>query len=457
MTSVLLIYPYFSPLIDRSVFRFPPLGPAYIASALQKAGHKVRLLDCTFLGKREALNKALEVKAEVVGIYCMSSLFNNCVDFSKILRSSTKLLIAGGPLPTCDPIPFLDYFDVVVRGEGEQTMVELLDAYLMKKDFHQVKGIVFGEKNKTEKNDQIRAIYTEKREFIQDLDMIAMPARELLPIKEYIRSGKKRSGYSITTVMSTRGCPFECEFCSNVVFGGSYRERAPALVVDEIETALALGYERISFADDVFTLNRVRVKKICAEILERGLKFSWECLGRVDSIDAHTAAAMKQAGCSKIYFGIESGNGRMLKLMKKQITVEQAKQAVEIAAQVGIQVGAFFILFYPGDNEESVLETLRFATSLPLDYLGLTLPYTLPGTALFERMVRMKGRDSQPGMKSDALGIWFHRKDFSQIKMNFGILKGKVQFRLNKMPGGKEKLIPRSFERLTDHLFKLMN
>ena len=126
MTSVLLIYPFFVPRRDRSVFRFPPLGVSYIAASLQKAGHDVHLIDCTFLDKKEALEKALAVKAEVVGIYCMVTMVDECFWFAEQLRAHCQLLVAGGPLPTCDPEPFLEHFDVVVRGEGEQTMQELL-------------------------------------------------------------------------------------------------------------------------------------------------------------------------------------------------------------------------------------------------------------------------------------------------------------------------------------------
>ena len=143
MTSVLLIYPFFKPRRDRSVFRFPPLGISYIAASLQQAGHKVHLIDCTFLDKQDALKQALEIKAEVVGIYCMVTMLDECVWFAQQLRSSCRLLVAGGPLPTCDPEPFLEYFDVVVRGEGEQTMLELLRAFEAGSDLSRIAGIVY--------------------------------------------------------------------------------------------------------------------------------------------------------------------------------------------------------------------------------------------------------------------------------------------------------------------------
>ena len=285
MTSVLLIYPFFIPRRDRSVFRFPPLGVSYIAATLQKAGHDVHLIDCTFLDRKEALRKALEVKAEVVGVYCMVTMLDECLWFAEQLRAHCRLLITGGPLPTCDPEPFLEHFDVVVRGEGEQTFQELLGAYEKDTGKGHIAGIVYRTRiNLPDKGD---IVFTHERGFTKELDRIPFPARELLPNEGYIQYGRKKYGYSITTVMSTRGCPYRCEFCSNVVFGGSYRERSPQNVVDEIETALALGYDRISFADDVFTMKKDRVIRVCREISRR----SWPSTSRCGSRWKATSAA----------------------------------------------------------------------------------------------------------------------------------------------------------------------
>ena len=220
-----------------------------------------------------------------------------------------------------------------------------------------------------------------------------------------------------------------------MVFGGSYRERSPKNVVDEIEEALDLGYDRISFADDVFTLNRRRVIDVCEEIRQRGLQFQWECLGRVDSMDYSTAQEMKKAGCTRIYFGIESGNDQILKLMNKKITTEQARNAVEAAHRAGLEVGAFFILFYPGETDETVLNTLRFATSLPLDYLGLSMPYPLPGTALYERVKDQITREWRSGDSLFGSHVLTYDSDFSEAKMWFGIMKGHAQFRMKRRLG----------------------
>jgi anaerobic magnesium-protoporphyrin IX monomethyl ester cyclase len=456
MTDVLLIYPYFKPKRDRSVFRFPPLGISYIAAALQQAGHKVELLDCTFLGRQEALQIARAAKATVIGIYCMVSMREDCDWFARQLRSQCKLLIAGGPLPTCDPEPFLDQFDVVVRGEGEQTVCELLQTFEFGADLEAVEGIVYRAEGASSEPDHPKYVSTKQRAFAKNLDNVAFPARNLLPNDKYIQYGKKKYGYAITTVMSTRGCPYHCEFCSNVVFGGSYRERSAQNVVDEIETALSYGYDRISFADDVFTMKKSRVVEICAEIQRRGLNFQWECLGRVDAIDSQMAATMKAAGCNRIFFGIESGDEEILKLMQKQITPSQARVAVEAAHDAGLEVGAFFILFYPGDTDTTVLNTIEFATNLPLDYLGLSMPYPLPGTALYERVKQQINRPWLPEESLFGSHVLIYKADFSEAKMWVGIIKGHTQFALKNRLGKLGKILSPVFEKSTDGLFKIL-
>ena len=454
MTSVLLIYPFFIPRRDRSVFRFPPLGVSYLAASLQKSGHDVHLIDCTFLDRKEALEKSLAVKAEVAGIYCMVTMLDECVWFAEQLRAHSQLLVAGGPLPTCDPEPFLEHFDVVVRGEGELTMQELLRAHEEKTELGNIAGIVY----RTDAGwpAKGRLIYTPERQFIKELDRIPFPARELLPNESYIRYGRKKYGYSITTVMSTRGCPFRCEFCSNVVFGGSYRERSPQNVVDEIEEALALGYDRISFADDVFTMKKDRVIRVCQEIRRRGLHFNWECLGRVDALDLPAALEMKEAGCTRIFFGIESGNDRILELMNKKITTDEARRAVTAAHQAGLQVGAFFIICYPGDTDDTVLKTLNFATSLPLDYLGLSMPYPLPSTALYRRTRDRIVREWHPDDSPFGSHVLIFDADFSEAKMWFGIMKGHAQFKIKRRMGKLGPLLLKLFEKPTDAVFRLL-
>jgi anaerobic magnesium-protoporphyrin IX monomethyl ester cyclase len=388
MTRVLLIYPYFKPKRSRSIFRFPPLGICYVAASLQGTGYEVKVLDCTFMMLNTALAQAAGTEADVVGIYSMMTMQDASIMFARRLRHHSKLLLAGGPLPSCDPKAFLDDFDVVVVGEGERTMVDLVHAHETGSEKATVAGIAYRNSQNGERmNNDEDVVFTPARAFVANLDDIPFPARELLPNERYTQYGQQKFGHSKTTVMTTRGCPFRCEFCSNAVFGVSYRERSAANVVDEIELTLSLGYDYIHFADDVFTFNKERLFEICAETNRRGLSFKWECLGRVDSITPELASVMQTAGCNRVFFfGIESGNDEVLRLMNKRITVEQARSAVTAAREAGLNVGAFFIVCYPGETDDTVLDTLHFASSLPLDYLSFTMPYPLPNTPLHARV-----------------------------------------------------------------------
>jgi anaerobic magnesium-protoporphyrin IX monomethyl ester cyclase len=339
-----------------------------------------------------------------------------------------------------------------VLGEGEQTMLELLEAYTARRDFNTIPGLALRVKGVADKTGT-QPIFTPGRPSTDDLDGVPFPARHLLPNRSYIEYGKKKYGYAITTLMSTRGCPYRCEFCSNVIFGGSYRERSARNVVDEIEQALALGYDRISFADDVFTLRKKRLLEICGEIRQRNLSFYWECLARVDSPDDGVYEEMYKAGCRRIYFGIESGDDGILKLMNKHITAAQARHAVMSAHQAGLEVGAFFILFYPGETNATVLSTLRFATSLPLDYLGLTMPYPLPGTALYERVKSQINRQWRPSESVFGSHVLIFNGDFSETKMWLGMIKGHAQFKIKRHLGRLAPVILQLFEKTTDWLF----
>ncbi len=445
MSSVLLVYPFFRRSLDRSRFRFPPLGPAYVAAAARAAGHQVRLLDCTFLSREQALRLALAAKADVVGVYVMATMREDATWVARRLRRHCGLLVAGGPLPTCEPQAFFDEFDAVVRGEAERTFVDLLEARAAGAPLEQVPGVVTA------------AGAGPERPPAPHLDALAAPARDLLPNTAYLAHGRRRHGSAVTTVMSTRGCPYACEFCSNVVHGRSYREHSPGRVVDEMEQALELGYDRIAFADDVFTLRREHALGVCAEIERRGLLVSWECLGRVDSLDAGTAAALRRAGCRTVFFGLESGSDEVLRLMRKGTTAAQAREAVWAAHDAGLEVGGFFILCYPGETDETVLQTLRFADSLPLDYVGLSMPYPLPGTALRERVGASVRRESRPDGSLLMNQQLTFEGDFSALKMRAAILSGRSRFELRRRLGRLGPAAARLAAAPADALFRRLS
>jgi len=448
LTKVTLVYPYFHPSGDNSIFRFPPLGLGYIAAYLEAHDVPTLVVDCTFASEEQALRRIRDSQPRIIGLQVMFSMKEKALQFAKVLRKDCELLVAGGPLPTSDPEEFLSCFDVVVIGEGEQTILELVQAVKEGRGFTKVPGIAFKEKGKV--------TFTAPRSLIEDLDSVPFPSREMFDNEAYKSYYLKNFGYSTTSVMTSRGCPFRCDFCSRPVFGNSFRWRTAANVVDEVEEVKELGYQRVWFSDDCFTLNRDRLLSICDELIRRRVSVGWECLSRVDTVDQAIAEKMKEAGCVRVFFGLESGNDSILKIMNKQATVKQAEEAVNVFRKADVQTGAFFIIGYPGESDRTVLETVDFASSLPLDYLSFTFPYPIPGTPLFERV---KDRIVCEDWKEpDGFHLVKHRllfsSSFSESKLKFALFKGMAQFYVRKYLGDKAySLLGSPFERLTDAVY----
>lgn len=452
MTDVTLVYPYFRPSNDNSIFRFPPLGLGYIAACLQEDGFSVELVDCTFMGQEEALRKIRLSKPKIIGIQSVFSLKEKTFEFADLLRNEADLLVAGGPLPMTNPTEFLKHFDVVAIGEGERTMTDLARTH-ENGDLSSVKGIWFNASSKGQER------FTGEREFIQDLDRIPFPAREFFDNRSYMSYYAKHFRYTTTSIMTSRGCPFSCDFCSRPVFGDKFRSRSAGNIVEEAALVRNLGYSRLWFADDCFTLNRKRIITVCNELIRQHVSIGWECLSRVDTIDREVARNMRKSGCIRVFFGIESGNDEILRVMRKQITTRQAAEAVRIMKQEGIQVGAFFILGYPGENQKTILDTVKFASSLPLDYLSFTLPYPIPGTPLFDRVKDKIFIDDWEEPKN--FNLFKHKLMFnssvSEAKLKLAIAKGMIQSEIRKFMGDSGyKLVGTPFEMATNVIYEFM-
>ncbi len=454
--KVALVYPFFHPANDNSIFRFPPLGLGYIAAQLESRGVEVELVDCTFQKPQQAIERVVHAQPQVVGFYCMFSMKKTAIELAQILRAQLPketLFVVGGPLPSWAPDGFLGVFDVVAVGEGEQTMTELVECYTQKKAFSNVRGLVYRNGNET--------IRTEPRPFIGDLDSLAFPTREHFDNDAYKKYYQKSFRYTTTSMISSRGCPFSCDFCSRPIYGADMRTRSVGNIVDEVEVIAGLGYDRVWFADDCFTLYNKHLLAVCAEMVRRGVDVGWECLSRVDTMDAEVAAAMKRSGCIRVFFGIESGNDSVLGIMNKRITTMQAQRAVEIAKAAGLKVGAFFIVGYPGESDKTVLDTIRFASKLPLDYLSFTLPYPIPGTPLYER-VKGDGVSIEDWEEPKNYSLIRHKllytAGFSESKLKFAIMKGQAQFYGRRILGRSAYgWLGAPFEALTDFAFKRMH
>jgi anaerobic magnesium-protoporphyrin IX monomethyl ester cyclase len=192
------------------------------------------------------------------------------------------------------------------------------------------------------------------------------------------------TGSKVTSIIVTLGCPFGCDFCSKPIFGNVVRRRNLDAVFAEIEQLRALGYDGLWIADDTFTLNQPYLEEFCRRMADR--KMTWSCLSRADRIDARTIRLMREAGCRRVYLGLESGSQATLALMNKQVTLEDGIRAVHLYREGGIEVAGFFIVGYPGETVSSIEETFRLALALPLDEISFNVPHPLPGSKLFARL-----------------------------------------------------------------------
>ncbi|MDP2909882.1 MAG: radical SAM protein, partial [bacterium] len=293
-------------------------------------------------------------------------------------RSNKKIFIVlGGPHVHLFPkeTAGLKEVDFVIRGEGEIPFLSLLEALEERGQLSQVKGLVY--KNKGE------IIENPVGDFIENLDELPYPARELLPVKKY--SSILGAGRIVTTMFTSRGCPFQCAFCDRPHLGKKFRARSAQSVVDEMGVCLDLGIEEILIYDDTFTVDRRRVLDICGEIAKRGLKFVWDIRARVDTVDEEVLSALKKAGCQRIHFGVESGTEKILEVLNKKITLGQIEKAFKLAKAAGIETLAYFMIGAPTETKEDIYQTINFAKKLNPDFVHITILTPYPATVIYRQ------------------------------------------------------------------------
>ncbi len=373
MSQVVLINP---PIPGATpALKVPPLGIAYLASALRNAGISVKIIDAPALGlDLDGAARAVSIlQPEIVGITSTTPLSKSAYRLGKKIRRDAKWLILGGPHPSAvkgkifEECPELDFG---FRGEGEEQFPQL------------VKLLLAGEKNP-----DLPGLISRNRSCepvpVSDLDSIPFPAWDLLPMKKYrhpLLPGKK-----IATIISSRGCPYQCIFCDQSVCGTRFRSRSPEKVVDEIaELSRKWGVRQIIFYDDLFTLNPERVIKICRLILERGVKINWKCEGRVNIQNPEMLSWMKRAGCEVIAYGIESAHQKSLDWLNKGVSAAQIRQAVSLTKKAGIKVLGYFIFGIPIETYQEEIRTVQFAIELGLDYVQFGSLSPFPGSRLYQ-------------------------------------------------------------------------
>ncbi|MFC2066188.1 B12-binding domain-containing radical SAM protein [Chloroflexota bacterium] len=386
--KVLLIYPPNENMLTTNLPSFveeekgfyPPLGLMYVAAYAEKnTEYEVEILDAQVERlDYDAIEGEIERrKPDIVGIQAMTFTLVDVIATAKIVKRVNKdiKVVLGGPHVNIYPnetigIPEVDY---LILGEGEITFAELIQNPGNTERLKKIRGLVFKEGEKV--------VNTGLRKLIDDLDTIPFPARHLTPYKKYYSLLAKRP--PVTTMMTSRGCPYKCLFCDRPHLGKKFRARSAKNVVDEMENCVDMGIKELLLYDDTFAVNRQRVLDICAEILTRGLDVGWDIRTRVDNVDKELLEKLREAGCERIHYGVESGNPEILKILRKGITVEQSREAFKLTKDIGIKTLAYFMIGSPRETKSQILETIEFAKKLEPDFVHFSVTTPYPATPLY--------------------------------------------------------------------------
>ena len=363
----------------------PPLGIASLAAVVRNAGHEVSILDCEALGlsPSQSTQSIAAWKPDYVGFSSTTLGIFAAAKVAEILKKNQDKLkiIIGGPHVTSVPektMRLFPHFDLGVIGEGEKTIIELLDALENNGKLHNVDGLAL------HKGESIEL--TENRQLIQNLDELPMPAYDLFPRLSETYRAPVFSLYREPTmsVILSRGCPGRCLFCDRSVFGKVTRAHSVEYVMDMWKMLhFQYGIRDILVQDDTFTAFRKLLTGVCKRLKTEKLDMRWTCNARVDYMTPEILKLMKEAGCWSISYGIESGSQRILDYMGKRITLAQVKQAVRWTKEAGIRSRGFFILGYPTESQAEVAKTIEFMLDLDLDDIHVSLFTPFPNTGSY--------------------------------------------------------------------------
>ncbi|HXT38003.1 MAG TPA: radical SAM protein [Chloroflexota bacterium] len=363
---------------------YPALGPLYVAAYLRQHGYEVAFFDSVFQTNEEALLETVRVSApRFVGVSALVIGRATAREQIRALKAMGCMVIAGGPDPSIVPETYLREFgaDYVVMGEGEYTTRELLDSLSGRGTIpvEEVRGIAFLKEG--------RLTITRAREKIQDLDGLPWPARDLMDFTPYLAAWRSRHGYSSVHLLTSRGCPFRCNWCSKGVYGKTFRARDPKDVAREMRW-LRETYqpERLWVADDLLGVKRSWVTAWRKAVLAEDAAMPFECLSRADLLTPQMLAELKEIGCFRVYFGAESGSQRVLDAMQKDTKVDEIRAAAAMLKAAGIERGFFMMLGYPPEDIGDIRLTERMLMEIVPEMVGFSVAYPLEGTGFYEKV-----------------------------------------------------------------------
>ena len=391
--KILLINP---PIREWAKPNCVPLGLGYIAAVLDQEGHEIEVMDINAYRwtQAEVEERIKNAKFDAVGIGGIVTVYKYVKWLISVIKKyhPTKKAVVGGSVASSVPKILLERTaaDIAVIGEGEQTARELFQTLESNKNLSEVNGIWF-------KDEKGEIYITPQRPSIRDLDTLPLPAWDLFPMDIYLRNpvgapnrNKWFNGNAVNNTLSmnlfaTRGCPYKCIYCYHDFMGSGYRTRSPQNVLDEMKILYQrYGVKYFHFVDDEFVMKKRFIYEFCKMVREANLGFTWACTGRVNLMSEELIATLANSGCILIGYGIESGSQKMLDIMKKRVTVEQAKQAVKLTQKHLGWADCSFMIGTPGETRETIQETIDFCKELNLvpEVIFFTTPY--PETELYE-------------------------------------------------------------------------
>lgn len=364
------------------------LGLAFLAAALEKNNIPVEVIDAWAEGLNfEALEKRIALaEAGLIGITVMSPVYPIGIKVIQAARraSPQSKIIIGGTHPSSLPEDCLtdsSELDFVCCGEGDELIVQLVNALKGNGDVCDIKGLGCRREG--------RIVINGKAEPVRNLDDLPFPARHLFPLSRYRTHPPYRLYNSYATMITSRGCPFQCTYCTKSVSGQYFRFQSTERVIREIEFLKnKYNIKQIHFYDDDFTINKKRVEGLCDEIISRGLKIAWSCVTRVDLVDEMLLRKMRKSGCWLISYGVESGNQRILDSVRKGYKVEQIKEAFTLTRNAGIRTLGYFMSGFPGETTETLNDTVKLSFEIDPDFVSWSILALYPGSKLYQQALQ---------------------------------------------------------------------
>jgi radical SAM superfamily enzyme YgiQ (UPF0313 family) len=386
MADLLLTHGYFlyeDPKELKIMKPYVPLGILYICSHLRSKGFDVEVFDTTFSRPQDLIRHLQTESPSVLGVYANLMTRKRVIEILRIAREAGWKTVVGGPEPGAYVREYLDAgADVVVMGEGEITMEELLPALRANAEsiLAKVSGIAF-----LDENSQVHQ--TASRPQIADLDAQPWPARDAIDVTRYVRTWRDAHGQGSLSFITARGCPYHCRWCSHQVFGMTHRRRKPLSVVDEVEWLLSTYRpDMVWIADDVFTIHHGWLRQYTAEMRRRSLRVPFECISRADRLNDEVVDLLAELGCFRVWIGSESGSQRILNAMERGVTVEQVHSAVHMCKTRGIQTGMFLMWGYEGEELQDIEATIDHVKRSDPDIFFTTVAYPIKGTPYYQRV-----------------------------------------------------------------------